>query len=93
MEFSETKISIYFGGNTDSVTSHAIFVSGKNKFLASGSYDKTINFWNLTNYTFVSTLLGIDSKDWSLLSFQETENSEPHSICKHDNGEIVMWSD
>ena len=80
MEFSVTKISIYFGGNTDSVTSHAIFVSGKNKFLASGSYDKTINFRNLTNYTFVSTLLGINYGVLSLLSFQETENSKPYII-------------
>jgi len=87
------KLQYTLEGHRKGVISLAIFRSRENNFIASGSYDKTIKLWNLTDYTLVSTLSGIDRGVCSLLIFQETENSKPYLISGHEDGKIMMWSE
>merc|ERR1712176_316215 len=53
-------------GHTEIIKAVKVFHKQGNPYLASGSYDKTIMIWNLTNHHLESTLLGHTSYICSL---------------------------
>ena len=44
-------------GHTDDIYAVKVFHKQRNTYLASGSFDKTIKIWNLTNHHLESTIL------------------------------------